>query len=325
MAYPIWRDTYVDISGIGALSYVDFAILYEGNVIYEGRAYPKSGAQSVEIKINDICANYLANTLPTIFPNAGAEAHAYTYVFTVQYTAYFNGEVIDVAEEGFAFAYDWSYDRSRIYDGTATMLAPILRKVPLSAPLLFTTTTGANGTVYTTEGDEPLALTDNANIVLGLPLNATRVAVRTADTAPLVEYEVVGDCYRYMLYYLNAFGGWEFLLIEGKELMTDDYTRHTFGRAYDNNLSRNRGIVNYRNDIARRWDLRTLWIDDAGAQNIHHLLGSTDVYLYDMKSGELHPITLTNSSCEYRTYSNNGNQLVRYDIEASLAQHITRR
>ena len=58
---------------------------------------------------------------------------------------------------------------------------------------------------------------------------------------------------------------------------------------------------------------------------MHHLLGSTEMYLYDMQTEQLHPITLDNPQCEYKTYSNNGNQLVRYDIEATLAQNLTRR
>lgn len=288
MAHPIWKDYIISVADTDV---VEFNISLNNALIYSGKAYRKPNASTIDIKINDICANYFANPFPTIFPNAGTEGSPYVLSFLIE--LYYN----NTQESKILQLYnDWSGAEWEDTSVLRFLSALISNKVPRGVPII------SSRTQYLNVG------------------NVVQIPSENSTT-----YEIVDECYRYMLYYLNAMGGWDFLLIEGKDKQTDNYTRHTIGQAYNNDQSRNRGTRNYRNDIARKWELHTLWIDDEGAKNMHHLLGSTDVYLYDMQEQQLHPVTLNNSSCEYKTYKNNGNQLVRYDIEATLAQNITRR
>lgn len=338
MAYPIWQDLILEY---GADSVV-FSISYNNGIIYEGKAVARPGDSSVFVKINDICADYMRSAFPSIFPTTGGVAQPYVYTFQVSATLYF-GDVIDSTEgNDVDFFYDWSYDYARDYS-TPLLSAPILRKIPRNAPLVYTSSEGNSHIEITAPGaysrafdsafyignSNVLPATSVANNVFNLAEIATaadkQVLVYGGDGVAPIAYELIDECPRYMLYYLNALGGWDFLAIQGKELQTDSYTHHTIGQTYDNTQSRNRGLRNYRNDISRKWQLHTLWIDDAGAQNMHHLLGSTDVYLYDLRDEVLYPVNIDNSTCDYRTYSNNGNQLVRYDIEVSLAKTLTRR
>lgn len=337
MAIPIWQDYYLQYQAIK----VEFSISHGNAVIYEGVAFKRPNAETIDIKINDICANYLRNSLPSIFPNAGAEiiTTEYNFVINAQLTEEDSAstEISDVT-----FLYDWSFDYNRANNGNKSLSAPILRKIPYNAPLLYTATKeGGNyiaiqtnnasfGSSFDSSFDTNTIETEmqtgveNANNIFALSEKDKSVTIYDKN-AEAIKYEIVGGCYRYMLYYLNAFGGWDFLLIEGKDKQTDNYTRSTIGQTYNNAQSRNRGTRNYRNDIARKWDLHTLWIDDAGAQNMYHLLGSVDVYLFDLQEQQLYPVTIDNSNCEYKTYSNSGNQLVRYDITATLAKTLTRR
>lgn len=324
MAQPIWKDCIVQIGDPQSnFAYAEFQIKYGGSVIYEGKAYPRPGDGYAYVKINDICADYIGNAFPDIFPTVGTTALP-TYAFNIDIDEYdSSGEFYGGGSLPYEFYYDWSYDYAPVRP--SLLSAPILRKIPRSAPLLLT----ASGTIYVEQYDE------QGELLSENEYNAVNVVENTGNDAASIKlydsgevditYEVVDDCYRYMLYYLNALGGWDFLLIEGKEVQTDNYTRHTFEQTYDNTQSRNRGVVNYRNDISRKWQLHTLWIDDAGAQNMHHLLGSTEVLLYDMQTAQLYPITIANTNCEYKTYSNQGNHLVRYDIDATLAKTLTRR
>lgn len=306
MAHPIWKDYIITAESEST----EFTISYRGVTIYEGKAYAKPGTRLVSIKINDICADYLRSTFPDIFPAPGIAYEPYIFEFEVAYTDA-SVQIGDTVQ----FTPDWSYE-----DNTPSNLltAPILRRIPEGAPFIITTTEdiSINGIEYSSDRGKCthiiVSTTQQDNITI------------EAEGEQLI-YQVGGCSTRYVLYYLNAFGGWDFLAVEGKSLQTDKYTRHTIGQTYNNNQSRNRGTRNYRNDIERKWQLHTLWIDDAGAQNMHHLFGSTEVYLYDMQTEQLHPITLNNPQCEYKTYSNNGNQLVRFDIEATLAQNLTRR
>jgi hypothetical protein len=55
---------------------------------------------------------------------------------------------------------------------------------------------------------------------------------------------------------------------------------------------------------------------------MHHLTGSTFVYLHDITTGRVHPVTLTASSAERKTRAG---VLHFYEIEAQLAQERIRR
>lgn len=335
MAHPIWKDYHITASG----ETIDFVVLYNDDIIYEGRAYARPLETSVDIKINDICANYISNEFPISFPNTGAEGAQYIFPFTIQTT----NEGDETEEHVVEFLYDYSFDYTRNYADAVVLSAPILRKIPRNAPLLYSATSGTTYIELVERGGFSTAFNSAFDVGGVSTLNAQSIAnnifhlgelakaedayvkVYGGDGKPSIDYAIIDGNYRYMLYYRNAFGGWDFLLVEGVDKQTDNYTRHTFSQSYTNTASRNRASVNYRNDIKREWLLNTLWIDDKGAQNMHHLLGSTEVFLYDLMEEVLHPITIDNSACEYKTYRNQGNQLVRYDIEVTSANTLMRR
>lgn len=341
MAHPIWKDYIISET---TADIVNFQISYNNTQIYSGKAYRAPNADAIEIKINDICADFIRNIFPDNFPNTGSEAQDYIYTFRVDMQLEGESVIFPSRTAFIEFLYDWSFDYSRDYTTTPILLAPIIREIPRNAPLIYSSTSGENYIEIVDKGSFSRAFNSAfdvakkqfvngqsvANNVFNLAdlttINDTDVVIQGGTGSAPISYRLIAPCKcRYMLYFLNAYGGWDFMPIEGKDKQTDNYTRHTLGQTYNNDQARNRGTRNYRNDIAREWELHTLWIDDAGAQNMHHLLGSTDVYLYDLQTEQLYPVTIANTSCEYKTYSNNGNQLVRYDIRATLAKILTRR
>lgn len=342
MAQPIWKDYEVNITTPNAV-YCDFTITDDTAqaVIYQGRAYARPDG-ALKIKINDICADYIYSTFPTNFPTTGAEAQQYSYSFTIDYEVFDSVHAsISTGDSSVDFYYDWSYDYARVYGNEPILSAPILRTIPRNAPLVFSTTNQASRVEFIDLGAYNPSFSVAFDIAGQYTLSGTPIATNVVDLSAqsldgysiarvtsgtqVVDYRLVEGCYRYMLYYLNAYGGWDFLLVEGKDVMTDKYTRHTLGKSINNSTSRARATRNYRNDIARKWLLHTLIIDDAGAENMHHLLGSVDVYLYDLQEAQLYPITIDNAECVYKTYSNQGGKLNTYDIEVSLAAPRTRR
>ena len=159
-------------------------------------------------------------------------------------------------------------------------------------------------------------------------------------TAPTLRYKVIETCARYILYYVNAFGSWASMIVEGTAKETDEYTRTTYKRSYETDYEtirksvQPRGTVELQNDYSKKFSLVTGWLTDEQAGRMHHLLGSTNVYLYDRQGsgwdngptvGEFIPVVLTDSSCEYKTYRNQGARLVNYTIEATVAQNYLRR
>lgn len=138
-------------------------------------------------------------------------------------------------------------------------------------------------------------------------------------------YSFADTCARYALYYVNAYGGWDTLVMDGIDEERDDLTRHEASRVYVNTDMQNRGTVNYVNEIQKSWTLRTGYLTDEQAGRMHHLLNSVQVYLYEMESGNFLPVVLTGTSTEYKTYRNQGRKLVSYEIQVRLAQDRIRR
>ena len=147
------------------------------------------------------------------------------------------------------------------------------------------------------------------------------VAARIGSTS----FKVVNKCNRYALYYVNAFGGWDSLLIEGNHSETDSLVRHERVVEYDNRDSSNRGRVNFANEIQKGMTLHTSWLLGDEASRMHHLLNATEVYLYDLEKRQMMPVVLTNTTTEYKTFKGNGRQLVNYAIEVAFANDRIRR
>ena len=132
-----------------------------------------------------------------------------------------------------------------------------------------------------------------------------------------VTYNVVDTCAKYVLYYQNAYGGYDSLLIEGMSSEEDAVSRKT--------MSDIDGKKNYLNDISKTITLHTSWMTDEESLRMHHLLNSNLVYLHDLELNEVYPVILNNSNTQYKTYKSNGCKLVNYTIDVTLAEYRRRK
>ena len=316
MAHPIWLDYFVTFSGESC----DFSIEYDGDIIYEGTAVRRPGTSTIQIKINDICADYLRQVpLADVVWN-GQTDETYGHTFIVNCT---DGETSTTEEVTFSPNYTYDYLNENGWGFT-----PIGSKVGK-----YVCVSSISAVLYVRAYDADNALLYDR--VVDVSNDTMTSLVEGTDDARIVEVEFpeytapyifeVDECARHQLVFRNAVGGIGWLLIEGKSLMTDTYSRTEVGTAQSNDLWVNRQTRIESTDITRKWVLHTGWIDDASAKNMHHLLSSPEVLLYDKDIDDYYAVNILNSSCEYKTYSNNGNQLVRYDIEVEFAQTITRR
>lgn len=339
---PIWQDYIVDLHAPSAGAGEPFTIREAtfGTIIYSGRAFVRPGDTVPRVRINDICADWLASTLPVLAAGL-SPAEMAALSIPVNFTVHDSTGEVDAAQ----FYNNWSYDPTfDVYrDGLSH---PITGRAVPSQFLAYATAEAddvtavlsfADGTqtsvvlAIASEGDfsgdynSDFAVslrTAGAGSVL-LDLSAWTDVVRVTFDGR-VTYEVVPACHRYVLHYLNAYGGWDSFLIEGNALETDAYIRHTSAREYDNNTGRERGVRNYVNELTKAWTFHTGLLTDEEAGRMHHLIGSTDVYLQDLSAGTLSPVVLTDNACEYKNFSN-GRRFPEYTITAQLAQERVRR
>ena len=105
MAVPIWKDKFVNL-GTGD-SYLFRIILTDtSDVIYSGKAHKRPGETNNQIRINDICADYLVNVLPTI---SQAEFSEITIPVSFKVQTSSDGSTW-TDKETIQFLNDWSYD-----------------------------------------------------------------------------------------------------------------------------------------------------------------------------------------------------------------------
>ena len=332
MANSIWKDYYVNL---GTAESIIYRIKVGDTTIYTGNSHLRPGQTENIIRINDICADYLSQ----------ATADTYPVTFTIEL-------LLKTAQDEPAdweyftevqFINDWSYDESYNPE-TQGMSFPIINRIHKSQWFIYTSYDATSLTLT-------LTLLDGSSIEFPLPVKVssflpqntdfTRDVMSAGKGTAVTEQWIWGDvdhitingktwkmvdgCYKYALYYLNAYGGWDTLLIEGNTQVTDNLTRHTRDAVYDNTEIQNRGTRNYLNEISKTFTLHTSWLSDDEASRMHHLLNSPNVYLLDMETNEMMPVVLTNTTTEYKTYKGNGGKLVNYTIDATLAQERIRR
>ena len=151
------------------------------------------------------------------------------------------------------------------------------------------------------------------------------VVVYTDDRNDGVLYAHINDsCYDYCLYYCNAFGGWDSLLVDGNVKKVDKIESKYYNKAF-NNTRQDFEKKKFANVITPQYTLHTGWFNDDEQSRLHHLLESTEVYLHNLNTDEVVPVNITNNSCEYKTFTNNGKKKFNNTINVEVAQTKVRR
>ena len=124
---PIWKDFYAQLVGVYRIIVADTE-----DVIYSGHAVPKPGETSAQVRINDICADYLYNVLPTL---SQAEFTRITLPVTFKVQLRQGTQWVDITTA--QFINDWSYDYG--YDAaTMGMSFPINGHIDARMPIVWT-------------------------------------------------------------------------------------------------------------------------------------------------------------------------------------------
>lgn len=330
---PVWRDYDMAMPSTPQ----DYAVKDGADTIYTGRAYARPGEASPKVRINEIAAPLLANP----FPLVGDYTQQVSNIFAadiLKTLKVYNGGGTQIGDD-LIFAYDWSGEGDNnavVGMSSAGGHRPIVAKAVQDMPLILTLFNNApvlhegvdDVEVETPNSiDSPFAWDIPGNYVLGKdwwPEDAIANGDDWIRWGPN-RYTLIPACrVRYVLYYLNAFGCWDSLPLEGKCREGRDYDRHNLKVVYDNSDALARGLVNYRNGETRRWTLRTGWVDALGVSRMPHLIGSPSVYLMDTAERVTHPVVITDTAVEERQYDDELAPVV-YTINVQGAREGERR
>ncbi len=328
---PIWKDY------IWAEETLDDFIEYHlddgGTTIYAGKAYKYPGADRVEFLLNSVTENYLSNGIS--FPTTLSTSIMPNYLkdFTLV-TSTGN-------EKPIIFFNDWSYKDTDLTSGyflsdpITGLIDP--RQYVMTSWLLPTgeglvnrfyykdgiqTTTdvtlksGINGYTFV-ENITNLQLGCGDYIVIAFVVSGT-------ISQKQIKYTIDNTGKDYVLYYVNAAGGWDSLLIEGNVKKTDEFESESYIKRVlrpSTEFARNK----YLNTITSSWTLYTGYLNDEQASKMYNLLESTQVYLHNLKDNTITPVLITDTSCEYKTYTNQGKNKFYYTINVEASQDTYRK
>lgn len=329
---PIWKDVYYTKYNTPIL---DYTIYNEDNIpIYKGKSIATPDSNDVTFNINKVCSNYLSSSLSEDISNRIEYINDYAKFFTIkekndsvagekpiaQYRFY-NNYLYDV-EKGGIFISDPI--RRRNNSTTTTVDVDLRQYMVISA-------------YYKGDGSKEISV--NATTLIGgskiqsIVIDNTAQMVRFNRDSGLknvvyytrnnedkaFNFNVVNTCYDYCLYYVNAYGGWDSLLIDANVKKVDKIESKYYNRAF-NNTTTQFEKKKFTNVITPQYTLHTGWFNDDEQSRLYHLLESTEVYLHNLITDEILPVNITNNTCEYKTFTNNGRKKFSNTINVEVAQ-----
>lgn len=306
----LWKDTRIIPAQYGG----DYSV-EDGNgaTLFNGRTYDGNSA----VFLNDLAKNYVGQALPLQVVQGGtAEPYDHAVTLTAQPAGITN-----------RYFLDWSYKDGRT--ANSPKVNPIDAQIDSRQVLILTrsnidatsvTLYGVrNGSTYAIKTFSGLTRGEGYNIVYPMSALSGYTSLYLSDN-PSQKYFVVDTCARYILYYVNAFGGWDSYILRGAVQETQGYTPREYLRSFNNESTRERNLVRYGVDVARGWTIKTEWLHDAEQARMWHLLGSPLVYIVDLMEGFAPvPVVIKNTQWTAQTFKVDG----MFRAEISIEQATT--
>lgn len=277
----VYNPIYRDTYYTSSASSLVYQIKLEGGVIYSGRAVRMPGADNLRININKVCRNYLESDITPLFETNGTSITNLNACRTFDLT-----DSAGTVLQQYTFLLDYDYDDT--WNGGSKVLS-----VPI-----------------------------NGHFISGMlkPRTSVSTGNTVSTNATTGNYQTQVKCSDYVLYYLNARGGWDAFVPEGKCQKKDGLTTYTTDRAFDNTtyeFETNR----YVSEIKTSYELSTgLLTDEQSERLAKHLIGSNKVYLHNVKDGWIRPVVIDDKAVTYQTYENNGKKMSVYKINVTESQ-----
>ena len=350
MTHPIWRDYLVTLPTDTDNALYRICKDTPDNPVYFGRAWKRPNTPEVQICINDIAADFFTNTIPRLPDAFDTDGLAVIPLYPVTlFVQVQNTDGTFTTVDTITFVRNYGYNPD-IPDVTSV---PIRNSWNRQLPYLLTINTHQRLYIKIYEGDAiiktinfdttqrlqndystdfnsdyskfgTLPPTSAVAIDLKRYQHATRVELINGDDVTRIT--IVDSCSNWALYYLNSFGGYDGYIIDGALAPSFGVERGVYNRDYINDNLSDTAVVNYRNDITRRAQVRTGWLSDSEARIMAaNLFASPLVYLYNAYTSSLLPVRLTGTEYEVKSYALNGGQLVNYALDVEVTRRYTRR
>lgn len=337
MAIPIWKDKFCNL---GSVASQYFRIQADGATIYQGRAFRAASSGNLYIRINDICADYMAKRVPSV-PNSVPATVTFPISFLVQKST---NQANWITVETVDFNDDWSYDPS-YNQATMGFAFPITGRCDLRQRVFQTRASSGTVIVSAKYGNTTRNITHHtATISTGTAfensLNHAGAAylmftcsshatyngkTLTQFTIGVTTYTITKACPRYCLYYKNPYGGYDHLLLEGAVTIRRSNSRDTFKADYDNGANGREEWV-FQNETTESYDVNTGLLTEDESSRLPYLLDSPDVYICDLENASVFiPVVIATDSYSYQSVNTNGMKMKNHTFTVNVAQNTYKR
>lgn len=159
--------------------------------------------------------------------------------------------------------------------------------------------------------------------IKNLPLGAKVVVIYDGDGTEINLGVVKKECNRYKLHYINSNGGYETLSIDGKRDKRTDNLNFEYYKTRGNNQNINTPQMHkFKTDITPKWEVQTGWLNDEQSEKMYNIYTSHKMWLEDMNEGKIYPVYITNSSFDYKTFTNVGKKKYNYSFSLTSANTL---
>ena len=310
--YPIWKDIYVDLPY--EHNHFRLVNISSGFIMYEGMIY---GVITSQVGITDVLRDYMT-TVSDPFVNTFTSTQ---YLLVDMQTS--QDGVNWQSSYTFRLYYNYSYDEERkIY-----LEAQPIDYFDPRQYLLFTFQSYDNikenieitkkfGT--TSSQTQTISSYNEQKTYVSKAASNYSIKIKTSNEEKIFKDRCTNT--NYAVYYINRYGGWSWMLFQGKNLKTDKTKQSTYMMDFDNNVGTEFNTKVYQNDITETWQLTSDYLTDKQSELLKHLYSSPLVYLHDLKEDKVMSVLVDTKSFDYKTYRNQGRKMFTHTIKVNSSQ-----
>ena len=296
--FPIWKDVFGVI--VSDEDFEDYELKEGASLMYAGRAFAYPDEDAIRVNLSRVVAPYLIG-----------------YYKDVDFYAQ------NTLLGSYTFVRDYSYDATMDYTQNLWLNRPINGRVPSGVKLsvaMWAAASGGSMQVSDTGG----SLVVNKTLAKGLNLGEwISGSPGQKYTFGSEFYEVVDACEAVLLKYVNAYGGIDFLLVEGVSKKSDKITRASYEKDAAAGTT-DFETTDYQASMEANWQGTTGWLTDAQSLRMKHLVESVEVYMINQNGEEIR-VVMRDGELQHKTFRSNGAQLVNYTLKWAESQKKIRR
>lgn len=310
--YPIWKDIYVDLPY--EHNHFRLVNISSGFIMYEGMIY---GVITSQVGITDVLRDYMT-TVSDPFVNTFTSTQ---YLLVDMQTS--QDGVNWQSSYTFRLYYNYSYDEERkvyleaqpidYFDPRQYLLFTFQSYDNIKENIEITKKFGT-----TSSQTQSFSSYNEQKTYTSKAASNYSIKIKTSKEEKIFKDRCTNT--NYAVYYINRYGGWSWMLFQGKNLKTDKTKQSTYMMDFDNNVGTEFNTKVYQNDITETWQLTSDYLTDKQSELLKHLYSSPLVYLHDLKEDKVMSVLVDTKSFDYKTYRNQGRKMFTHTIKVNSSQ-----